>query len=152
RKHLFELKLDYFRPLGNPYKFLSGMLQHFSRLRDEDITPDEYKTYAEELSLKNDVEPLEVKKTQELARAFTIYEELKAKEGVMDFSDLIANTLKLFRNRNNILKNYQNQFKYILVDEFQDTNFAQNTLSGMLAGERKNLTVVGDDDQAIYRW
>lgn len=150
RRNLFKLNLEYFRPLGNPYKFLGGLLTHFNRLKDDDITPEQYCVYAEKLHTNTD--PQEIKKTQELANAYKIYEELKAKEGVMDFSDLIANVLKLFRTRRQILTAYQEKFKYILVDEFQDTNFAQNELAIMLARERKNINVVGDDDQAIYRW
>jgi len=87
-----------------------------------------------------------------MAEAFKIYEALKAKEGVMDYSDLISNTLKLFRERPSVLKQYQKQFQYVFVDEFQDTNFAQNEMAILLAGERQNITVVGDDDQSIYRW
>lgn len=151
RKNIFELDLDYFRPLGNPTKFLQGMLQHFSRLKDDDISPEQYLLYAQKLS-KQKVEQDEIKKTNELAHAFAAYEELKAKNGVMDFSDLISNTLKLFRTRKNILNQYQRQFKYILVDEFQDTNYAQNELAILLAADEQNITVVGDDDQSIYRW
>lgn len=149
RKNIFKLSLDYFRPLGNPNKFLEGLIQHFSRLSDEDISPEQYLQFAH--AMKNPVDD-EIKKTIELAEAFKIYEELKAKEGFMDFSNLITYTLKLFRTRENILKNYQDQFHYIMVDEFQDTNFAQNQLAILLAGDKKNITVVGDDDQAIYRW
>lgn len=161
RKNIFKLVLTYFRPLGNPNKFLSGLLQHFSRLRDEDISPNEYIRWAQtqnssrqrrDKTQKLETNKEEIEKNIELANAFIKYEELKIKEGMMDFSDLISNTLKLFRTRKNILKNYQDQFKYILVDEFQDTNFAQNTLAILLAGDKKNITVVGDDDQAIYRW
>ena len=157
RKHIFEFDLTYFRPLGNPGKFLQGMLQHFSRLHDEDISPIQYHEWAQTQNSKlktqkEEAEQDEIKKTKELVEAFKKYEELKIKEGVMDFSDLISNTLLLFRTRKNVLRKYQNTFKYILVDEFQDTNFAQNTLSIMLAGKKKNITVVGDDDQAIYRW
>ncbi|MCL5433007.1 MAG: UvrD-helicase domain-containing protein [Patescibacteria group bacterium] len=153
RKNLFKFNLEYFRPLGNPNKFLESLLQHFSRLRDEDVSPKQYLEYVNKYSKKEiDEEIEETKKILELASAYKIYEELKIKEGVMDFSDLISNTLTLFRTRKNILKNYQSQFKYILVDEFQDTNFAQNTLAILLSGEKKNITVVGDDDQAIYRW
>lgn len=176
RKHLFDFELNYFRPLGNPMKFLQGLLQHFSRLKDDDISPDEYLEYAKKLasehvilsdsegskkktSIKKDSSPSaqndnydEIKKTLELANAFKTYETLKAKEGVMDFSDLISNTLKLFRTRPAILKRYQEQFQFILVDEFQDTNYAQNEMAILLSGEKKNITVVGDDDQSIYRW
>lgn len=152
RKHLFDFNLEYFRPLGNPMKFLQGMLTHFSRLRDDDITPEQYVAYAERIKNSTEYEEDEIKKTQELAYAFKLYEELKAKEGVMDYSNLISNTLKLFRDRPAILKQYQKQFQYVFVDEFQDTNFAQNELAILLAGQRQNITVVGDDDQSIYRW
>ncbi len=157
RQNIFKFGLTYFLPLGNPNKFLSGLLQHFSRLKDEDISPNEYLRWAQTQNSKLKTQKLttskeEAKKNLELANAFIKYEELKIKEGMMDFSDLISNTLKLFRTKKNVLANYQNQFKYILVDEFQDTNFAQNTLAILLAGDKKNITVVGDDDQAIYRW
>lgn len=148
RKHLFEFNLDYYRPLGNPMKFLQGMLTHFSRLRDDDITPDQYLAFAKKQTADDD----ETKRVKELAHAFKTYEELKAKEGVMDYSDLISNTLKLFRERPTVLKQYQKQFQYVFVDEFQDTNYAQNEMAILLAGDRKNITVVGDDDQSIYRW
>ncbi len=152
RKNLFKLHLEYFRPLGNPYKFLQGLLVHFNRLKDDDITPDEYLTYAEKVKNDKISNSDEIKKTFELANAFKIYEELKAKESMMDFGDLISNVLKLFRTRKNVLSYYQKKFKYILVDEFQDTNFAQNELAILLSGKKQNINVVGDDDQAIYRW
>ncbi len=80
------------------------------------------------------------------------YDELKVKEGVMDFGDLIVRTLELFRKRPNVLKEYKKQFKYILVDEFQDTNISQNELVKLLSGKDGNITVVLDDDQSIYRF
>lgn len=152
RKHLFDFELNYFRPLGNPMKFLQGMLGHFSRLKDDDITPAQYLEYANKLNQSAGVVEEEALKTMELAKAYVLYEELKTREGVMDFSDLISNTLKLLRTRKNILNYYQNLFHYILVDEFQDTNYAQNELSILLAGNKQNITVVADDDQSIYRW
>jgi DNA helicase II / ATP-dependent DNA helicase PcrA len=152
RQNIFKFNLNYFRPLGNPDKFLNELLSHFSRLKDEDVDESNYLSFAKKLNLNKEIEKEEIDKTIELVNAFKTYEEIKVKEGVMDFSDLISNTLKLFRTRKNILKNYQNQFKYILVDEFQDTNYAQNELAILLSGEKKNITVVGDDDQSIYRF
>jgi len=152
RKNLFKFDLNYFRPLGNPNKFIDGMLKHFSRLKDEDVAPENYLRYAKDFLEKLKAESEEAEKYLELAGAYKTYEEMKIKEGVMDFGDLITNTLKLFRQRQNVLKQYQDRFKYLLVDEFQDTNYAQNELVLLLAGEKKNLTVVADDDQAIYRW
>jgi DNA helicase II / ATP-dependent DNA helicase PcrA len=151
KQRLFQFDLNYFRPLGNPNKFLEALLQHFSRLKDEDVSPSDYlKFVRSDKELKKNKE--EYKKYLELANAYKTYEELKNKEGVMDFSDLISNTLKLFRLRKNVLHTYQQQFEYILVDEFQDTNYAQNELAIMLSGNKKNITVVGDDDQSIYRF
>lgn len=152
--NLFKFKLKYFRPLGNPAKFVNGMLQHFSRLKDEDINPGEYLQYARKLRQKAKAkeEKDEVVKTLELANAYRQYEELKVKEGKMDFADLISKTIKLFRTRKNILGQYQKQFKYVLVDEFQDTNYAQNELAMLLAGKKANITVSGCDDQSIYRF
>ncbi|MEK7186372.1 MAG: ATP-dependent DNA helicase [Patescibacteria group bacterium] len=147
RSNIFDLGLKAFKPLGNPTKFLDALLTHFSRLKDEDIDPSEYIEWAGKQ--KN---PEEKKQYIELANSYKNYEELKIKESMMDFSDLISNTLRLFRTRKNILKKYQEQFKFVLVDEFQDTNYAQNELAIMLAGDDKNITVVADDDQSIYRF
>lgn len=142
KKHLFDFKLNYYRPLGNPTKFLTAILQHFSRLQDEDISPAQYQDWS-----KN-----QESNCLELSQLYFDYTNLKSQEGVMDFSDLISYNLKLFRDRPHVLSSYQQKFKYILVDEFQDTNYAQNQLVNFLAASHKNLTVVADDDQAIYRW
>jgi len=147
KKNIFNIGLDIFRPLGNPTKFLDALLAHFSRLKDEDISPKEYLLW-----IKKQKPTEETQQYLELANSYKRYEDLKAKESVMDFSDLISNTLLLFRERKNILRKYQKQFKFILVDEFQDTNYAQNELAIALAGQSKNITVVADDDQSIYRF
>ncbi len=147
QKNIFNLGLELFRPLGNPTKFLDGLLKHFSRLKDEDITPVDYIKWA-----KGNKNADEKAQYIELASAYKNYEELKVKNSYMDFSDLISNSLILFRTRKNVLKRYQDQFKFIMVDEFQDTNYAQNELAILLAGDDKNITVVADDDQSIYRF
>ncbi|MBI2590782.1 MAG: UvrD-helicase domain-containing protein [Candidatus Blackburnbacteria bacterium] len=155
RKHIFDFELSYFRPLGNPTKFLSGIFQHFSRLQDEDITPAQYLDWArmtnDKCPMSNAPEKKEADKWVELAKAYAKYEELKNKNGLMDFSDLIYNTLRLFRERTNVLATYKKAFKYILVDEFQDTNIAQYELIKLLASSEKdaNLTIVGDDSQCL---
>jgi DNA helicase-2/ATP-dependent DNA helicase PcrA len=155
-KNLFKFDLKYFRPLGNPTKFVDGMIQHFSRLKDEDLNVQDYLRFAkQQQKLAKSIEEKEAaEKTLELANAYQVYEELKVKQGLMDFSDLIANTLRLLRTRRTVLEQYRKQFKYILVDEFQDTNYAQYALLQTLAPPDKNpqLTVVGDDSQSIYKF
>ena len=152
KKHLFDLSLDYFRPLGNPDKFLQGLLTHVDRLRDEDISPESYSSWVKKLPRDSAEEKLEYQKYQEIALFYTQYQALKLTENVMDFADLIYYTLHLFRTRPNVLKVYQSRWPWILVDEYQDTNFTQTEIVKLLSGVKPNVTVVADDDQAIYRW
>lgn len=152
RNNLFKLDLNYFRPLGNPTKFIDGMIQHFSRLQDEDVSPNDYSLWVKKQKAKTADEKTEIQKWTELSNVYKQYDEIKVKDGLMDFGDLIVKTLKLFRDRSNVLKEYQKQFKYVLVDEFQDTNYAQSELVKLLVGKSGNVTVVGDDDQSIYKF
>ncbi|MDR5695234.1 MAG: ATP-dependent DNA helicase [Armatimonadota bacterium] len=156
REHLFDFPLDYYRPLGDPTKYVEAMITLFSRAKDEDVSPEEYLTYAEKLLAEADpTDPeavQEARRQLEIARTYQRYQELLAKEGLVDFGDLITLTLKLFRERPHVLRRYQEQFKYILVDEFQDTNYAQFQLTKLLASRHENITVVGDDDQSIYKF
>jgi len=153
RENLFELGLKIFKPQSNPNKFLEALLTHFSRLKDEDITPEEYIRWTnKQKTINKNQKGTEIDQYVELAGAYEAYEKLKIKHSLMDFSDLISNTLLLFRKRPDVLKKYQNRFKFILVDEFQDTNYSQNELAILLSGDDKNITVVADDDQSIYRF
>ena len=88
----------------------------------------------------------------ELAATYATYQELMAREGNIDFGDQIVLALRLLRERPHVLNFYQRRFKYILVDEFQDTNYAQFELVKLLAVRHRNVAVVADDDQSIYKW
>lgn len=87
-----------------------------------------------------------------IAKAYAVYAERLKSSDAMDFDDLIYNTVKLFQENNDVLEYYQNLFKYIMVDEYQDTNMAQYRLISMLAEKNRNICVVGDDDQSIYKF
>ncbi len=154
RRRLHELPLHFYKPLGNPTKFLRAILQHISRAKDEGVTWEMYAAYVKRLEEHPDeVGGMdEVLRLQELARVYEAYQKMMWDEGSIDFGDLILETLRLFRERPSILKNYQTQFREIFVDEFQDTNGAQYELIKLLAGDKRRLTVVGDDDQAIYKF
>ena len=158
KERLFEFPLDYYRPLGNPDRFVESLVTVFSRARDEDISPEEYLAYAERLKMRSKKNPedkglLEVsKKEMEIALSYKKYQELKLKEGMVDFGDQFYLVLKLFREHPSVLGEYQRQFKYVLVDEFQDTNYAQFELVKLLAKKHRNLTVSADDDQSIYKF
>lgn len=164
RRNLDRFVLDYFRPRGNPTKFLRSLLQHFSRAKDEGITPEQYGTWVEEFITRlsggapeafaamNDEDKLELQKWQELAGAYATYEQLLVEKSMLDFGSLLSYTLRLFEERPNVLREYREKYKYIVVDEFQDTNTIQYRLVKLLAEPRRNITVVGDDDQAIYKF
>jgi DNA helicase-2/ATP-dependent DNA helicase PcrA len=159
REHLFEFELSYYRPLSDPTRFIEALISLFSRAKDEDISPQEYLNFAQELVLKAKDNPQDgtleeaAKQQMEVARAYAKYQELLAKEGLVDFGNQFYLALKLLRDHPLILNRYQEQFKYILVDEFQDTNYAQYQLAKLLgSGKNQNITVTGDDDQCIYRF
>jgi DNA helicase-2/ATP-dependent DNA helicase PcrA len=150
RQNIYAFDLKYFRPIANPLSHIQALLSHFSRLKDELITPETYLDYAQKQVLEESNE--ENNKTLELANAYDRYCDLMIQSGNLDFGDQIFMTYKLLKENPKVLSECQKRFKYILVDEFQDTNFAQNEIVKLLASKDKNLTVVGDDDQSIYRF
>ena len=87
-----------------------------------------------------------------IAQIYEIYEKKLFENNSLDFDNLIFKTIELFERFPEILSFYQSKFKYIMVDEYQDTNYAQYYLVKMLADMNKNICVVGDDDQCIYQW
>ncbi|MBU1126491.1 ATP-dependent helicase, partial [Patescibacteria group bacterium] len=155
--------LDYYRPRANPTRFLKALLQHFSRVKDEMITPAAYLDYVESRQANADTaegvaseekaeELSEIVRLKEIANAYHLYQQILLENNAFDFADLVTYTIELFQQRPNILKKYLEQFKFILVDEFQDTNRAQYELIKLLARPKNNITVVGDDDQSIYKF
>jgi DNA helicase-2/ATP-dependent DNA helicase PcrA len=89
---------------------------------------------------------------QTIAKVYLAYEERKRSAGALDFDDLIGETVMLFRRYPEVLEHYQERFRYILIDEYQDTNRAQYQLVNQLAAKYRNLCVVGDADQGVYSW
>src|SRR5262245_4262048 len=160
RTRLFELPLERFRPLGNPTKHLQALASLFGRAKDEDVTPEAYLAHA--ATLDGDAEAAthsddqerwdHAARTLELARTYAAYRDLMLRAGFVDFGDQIFLALRLLRERPYVLAHYQRRFRYILVDEFQDTNHTQFELVKLLASRHRNVTVVGDDDQAIFRF
>jgi DNA helicase-2/ATP-dependent DNA helicase PcrA len=146
KKNLFNFGLSYYRPLGNPNKFIYDLLWHFSKLKDELITPEMYLEYAKSLSDEDGVKMLEI------ANVYKEYQDFLVKNNHFDFADLTYYALKLLSERASVLKEYQERFKYVMIDEFQDTNYAQFKLAMMIAEKNRNIFVVGDDDQSIYKW
>ncbi len=154
RQNLEKFDLNYYRPLGNQTKFIQALINHFSRCKDQSIYPEDYLNYADSLktNLTDLKENQETERLKEVAKAYHVYQRLLLKNNSLDFGDLINYCLKLLQERPFILDKFRKKFKYILVDEFQDTNWAQYELVKMLALSDNNLTVCADDDQSIYRF
>jgi DNA helicase-2/ATP-dependent DNA helicase PcrA len=154
RENLFRLPLDYYRPLGSPTKHIQELLDAIKRLKQEDIKPDEYLEYSKKFSQKasDDAEKEYAQRHMEVAQVYKKYQELLRSEGKIDFEDQVALVVELFKKRPSVLKEFQEKYRYVLVDEFQDTNYIQFELLKLLIGKHNNLTVVGDDDQSIFRF
>lgn len=160
QQNLFAFNLEIFRPLSNPNKFIEAMLGLISRAKDEEVSPQDYLKYVGQLKkqlkktkgeAKEELKS-EIKRQSELANFYKKYEELKTTAGKVDYGDQVYLALRLLRERKDVLKEYQQKFKYILIDEFQDTNYTQNELVKLLAQVHTNICVVGDDDQSIYKF
>ena len=154
QERLFRFPLDYYRPLSVPTRHIEELLDTIKKLKQEDISPGDYLRHAARLA-KRAVDPADKEKALkhlEMARVYDAYEDALKKEGKIDFEDQVRLVVELLRKRPAVLKEFQSRYKYILVDEFQDTNFIQFELLKLLAARHNNLTVVGDDDQSIFRF
>ena len=118
-----------------------AMLGFISTAKNELVTAAEF-----ELNAGGDF------RQKKVAQIYKEYQSQLKKNNALDFDDLIMKTVELFQNNPEVLDYYQERFKYIMVDEYQDTNTAQFKLVSLLAGKYRNLCVVGDDDQSIYKF
>jgi DNA helicase II / ATP-dependent DNA helicase PcrA len=137
---------------NNAAEIIKAVIDGISAFRDELITPDILGEYLEKKqSAKIDDDEREyLLLLTDLLKVYRAYEQYKRDETLIDFDDMIHGAVSLFRTDPVIRSSYRSRYKYILVDEFQDTNFAQLELIKEIAGD--NLCVVGDDDQTIYRF
>ena len=118
-----------------------SLLAQISHAKDQMVTPEEF-----ELNHRGDFQ----KRT--ITEVYKEYQAQLRKNNALDFDDLIMKTVELFRNNPDVLDSYQERFRYIMVDEYQDTNLAQFQFVSLLASKYQNLCVVGDDDQSIYKF
>ncbi len=131
------------KSLGIEDKFLNhrAILNEISHAKDSLIDCREYKS-----STVNDF------RKSKIAQCYEEYQNELKRADAMDFDDMIFNTVQLLKQNEDVLELYQNQFKYVIVDEYQDTSYAQYILTYLLADSYRNICVVGDDDQSIYRF
>lgn len=155
------------KPLNSPLHYLKECLHQISVLKRENITParfaeivrvqvEEFKSEEETYSKSEKVKRLKnIDKLSELLRVYELYEEALRDRGVYDYDDMIRSVVEAFLNHDSLLRDYQEQFLYFMIDEYQDTNNAQNKIIELLAAwwtEDANVFVVGDPHQSIYRF
>jgi DNA helicase-2/ATP-dependent DNA helicase PcrA len=171
RERLFRFDLDEYRPLGDPNRFLGALASLFSRCKDEDVSPQSYLDFAAGLAVAaeaagaggqrdggmpsdDEIAALRerARREGELARAYARYQELLREAGLIDFGDQVSLALRLLRESPAARWELQRRYRYVLVDEFQDTNLAQSEVVELLTARHGNVVVVGDDDQSIYKF
>src|SRR6266403_442932 len=164
RRNLSRLQLDRYRRLAEPGQFLNDFVEFFSRCQDELVSCDDYQRYVGQLAAQLQAERAEldadtlaereeaVAREQEISRAYRASEDLLREKKCSSFGTLITGAVGLLEGDAALRASLQNRFRYILVDEFQDTNIAQLRLLQLLVNDSKNIFAVGDNDQAIYRF
>jgi DNA helicase-2/ATP-dependent DNA helicase PcrA len=154
-EHLDALGLKRYAPLSDPTRYLRDLAAFFDKLKDYPISTEQLRLFAEGVIAGAGEDPAERdlgERTLELAQAAGVYNRLLWKHGFVDFGDLLALTLRLFDESPAALRTLQESFRYVLVDEFQDTNPVQFEIVRRITANHRNLVVVGDDDQSIYRF
>ncbi len=164
RRHMADLGLVHYKRLSEPGQFLNDFVKFFSRCQDELVTPDDYDRYVAALrrEFNRDKKKLDadarfereqgIKEQEEVARAYRVSERLLRERNLVTFGEQLLESVEILRGDPERLQRLREQYRYVLVDEFQDTNIAQLELLWLLAGEHRNIVAVGDDDQAIYRF
>ncbi|MDQ3554631.1 MAG: UvrD-helicase domain-containing protein, partial [Chloroflexota bacterium] len=160
REHLFELGLERYLPLADPTRFLGALVDRCGRAKDQGLTPADLQVAVEaqasmgEEALQNARDETSREAAlaliesaagqRELAVAYGHYQRLLVERGLIDFGDQVHAAVRLLRERPAVCAELQRRFRYIVVDEFQDTNPQQAELLRLLSGPRRNVTVVGD--------
>jgi ATP-dependent DNA helicase UvrD/PcrA len=165
RRRLGELGLEYYKRMADPGQFLNDFIKFFSRCQDELVTPDDYDRYVEKLARRAAAakspdaeaaaeEQAEAARQSEIARAYRASDRLAREQKALTFGHLLLDAVGELRSNSALRARLRERFRYVLVDEFQDTNIAQIELLELIAGGQPagNIVAVGDDDQAIYRF
>lgn len=152
-KNIDDFKLEHLEIGNNAVELIESIIDGISTFKDELISPEELQEYLD-TKLQNEISDEEKDfflKLSDLCKVYFKYQTFQRSKAVIDFDDMVVQTTTLFKRKPSVLAKYQKRFKHVLVDEFQDNNFAQLELVKMIA-KNGNVTVVGDDDQSIYRF
>ncbi len=143
-----ELTFEHHQMWGNPAGLFAKLIERIDRLKDEGVSSVEYASWAGSLPQGDE----DAEREREFARFFADHDRLVEENGGLDFGELILRAIRLLEERPNVCRRIRGRFRHVLVDEYQDTNYAQGELLRLLVEEHRNVCVVGDDDQSIYRF
>jgi len=143
-----KMVMSCFKELNIDEKFLpvKAVVNEISRSKDKLITPEEL---SDQALGDNGMENYRIGK---IAQIYKLYQKRLEEANALDFDDIIVKTVKLLKENEEVRDYYQKKFRYVCIDEYQDTNYAQFVLASLLAGRRNNIMAVGDDDQSIYKF
>jgi DNA helicase II / ATP-dependent DNA helicase PcrA len=151
-----ELTIRHHQIRGNPAPLLASFVSRIDRLKDEMVSCEDYRAWAGKLveasADHDDAARATAARELEFGHIYADHDRLLAECGALDFGDLIVRAFQLLHEKPHVRERVARRFRHVLVDEYQDTNFAQGMLLRLLVEEHGNVTVVGDDDQAIYRF
>jgi DNA helicase II / ATP-dependent DNA helicase PcrA len=151
RQHFSEIRLKYYGPQTDIFEFLEGIVAYIGRLQNAAVTVRDYRTYVAALRTDSSgMHPRDIDEQEDLLALFELYERIKAETGTFDYNDQLQIPLEILRTRPNVEERLAKEYRYVLVDEYQDTNAVQDALLRTFIGPKGNLFAVGDDDQAIY--
>jgi DNA helicase II / ATP-dependent DNA helicase PcrA len=153
---LNDLTIRHHEIRGNPAPLLASFVSRIDRLKDEMVSAEDYAAYADRLAERcaegDDAARATAAREVEFGRVYADHDRLLAECGALDFGDLIVRAFRLLYEKPHVRERVAKRFRHVLVDEYQDTNFAQGLLLRLLVEAHRDVTVVGDDDQAIYRF
>ena len=151
QQHFHRIDLTYYGPQENIYEFLEGIVAYIGQVQNAGVSAAKYSEYVANLTTNSTkIHPRDIEEQADLARLYTLYEEIKAEAGAYDYNDQLYLPLEILRQRPNLAERLAAEYRYVLVDEYQDTNPVQDELLRAFVGPKGNIFAVGDDDQAIY--
>ena len=151
QQSLDKVELSYYGPHTAIFEFLERVVQYIGQLQNAGISAADYASYVTKLAkTPGDMHPQDVTEQQDLSQLYSLYEGIKSETGSFDYNDQLQIPLQILQQKPNLAERLAQQYKYVLVDEYQDTNTVQDELLRAFIKPTGNLFAVGDDDQAIY--
>jgi DNA helicase II / ATP-dependent DNA helicase PcrA len=151
KQHINEISFSYYGPQADMFEFLVGIVRYIGELQNAAVSIQQYQSFVDGLKRQSgDLHPRDVDEQVDLAALYRLYESIKEQTGTFDYNDQLQIPLNILRERPNLADRLGNEYRYVLVDEYQDTNRVQDELIRAFVGPRGNIFAVGDDDQAIY--